>query len=103
MWRLKQCQRCLGGDLYREGWEEEWTCLQCGGRVHQNGSRAERRAGELLAEIQREPGQRGEEPTSLQAAIRSVGIEDTMAHRWQAEARVPAGWQALQDAVDALG
>jgi len=50
--------------------------------------RAERKAGQLLRVIEREPGKR-KGLTSLQAAIRSVGIDSAMAHRWQLEAELP--------------
>lgn len=50
--------------------------------------RAERKAGQLLSIIEREPGKR-KGSTSLQAAIRSAGIDSTMAHRWQLEASLP--------------
>lgn len=50
--------------------------------------RAERKAGQLLGDIEREPGKR-KGSTSLQAAIRSAGIDSTMAHRWQLEAEIP--------------
>ena len=48
--------------------------------------RAERKAGQLLSTIEREPGKKG--PTSLQAAIRLADIGSTMAHRWQLEAEI---------------
>jgi hypothetical protein len=102
LWRLKACSRCLGGDLFKE--EGGWTCLQCGAHVHQNGSRAERRAGELLAEMEKNPGTRyGSCIVQPPPTLEELGIEKTQSHRWQAEARVPEEWQVLQDAVDVLG
>lgn len=56
--------------------------------------RAERRAGELLKELKRNPGARTD-LTSLQPATRfeqqiaEIGIEKTAAHRWQREADIP--------------
>jgi hypothetical protein len=59
--------------------------------------RAERRAGELLAELERAPGSRtdatsgqaGRRLTSYQAVLRASDVADRTARRWQAMARVP--------------
>lgn len=53
--------------------------------------RAERRAGELLAEINKHPGAatRLHDATSLPPTLDDLGIEKTQSHRWQQIARVP--------------
>jgi hypothetical protein len=55
---------------------------------------AEKRAGELLREIQRSPGGRPaknscHDDTSFQGALHDAGISPKTAHRWQQESHVP--------------
>jgi hypothetical protein len=65
---------------------------------------AERRAGELLAHLKREPGKRNGEETSFQRALRLAIVAGPTAHRWQIMAQVPERViQKLRDRADAQG
>ncbi len=65
---------------------------------------AERRAGELLAHIAREPGKRNGEETSFQRALRLANVALPTAHRWQVIAQVPElVVQKLRAKADARG
>jgi hypothetical protein len=64
---------------------------------------AERRGGELLARLEREPGKRDGE-TSFQRELRSAGLAGPTAYRWQVLAVVPEGLlRKLWERADAQG
>lgn len=60
--------------------------------------RAERRAGEMLAEMEKNPGgnpNQLDEQTSYPPTLNELGISKFQSHHWQLEASVPDQWEGI--------
>ncbi len=74
-------------ELFRVYAKKAWKGLEVQNHCTYIKLGAERRAGELLAQIEREAGKRDGE-TSYQAVMRSAELDAMTAHRWQRLARL---------------